>query len=682
MTEMSAAFRNRNIQSAHSAGPLGAEGAHRRGSRSDGSARGIRALRDHLEQIEEREIQIEGRYRRGEEAICLTREILLITKSQSSGAWMINSEIWPTLGVRGTAEEWLSSLLWRRTRMEPRRRNGGRRRGRIALQAETGFRSASSRPTAVCPLTAQVHPAVPRSQSRPDAEGEENTSAQASGPVCDMVEVIDNSLTLILHIQGQLGTANDLGTCGSYSCTSPERTVGTDASGAVVVASCVREELHTHPPPLRTSASAQSSSSASVCPSLQPRSSQLAQGRCVLAPPAQDGLPVGPDLAVLSAQAGPGAVGEEGEAHNAPADSGPVAREQELDGILAEGRLRVLCWNIEHKKHIQEIDELNERHWDVLCLQELHNDFQAGGHIVRRVRSHNGQVSTAVVVHKRLAPLLVRWGGVQAPWAILRLPGSSPPQTIGVASVYLPTHGRRSGADRPDEVWTRVLQGVEHDIREAQSLSSWTVIAGDRNTSNLAGVCKLSTSSEYQRAEANLKQKATSQERQGDESAQLSTARRTYWGVLKRRKARVLLPRGGFIPTFVPWNTAQEPKTLDYVAVSRQNGQEVKTEAILATAHHLLALHVSSPGFPAADSVEHDRFPDPMRYARLFRRRKVRRRWPDWREMHEGQLASLIPDVAWDTTVASLGIERRGKCYRGGCFRPGHGSGGGVSSRS
>lgn len=60
---------------------------------------------------------MEGHYRRGEEGIYMTKddwasETLLVTKSQTTGAWMINSELWPVeLGVRGSVEEWLASLL-------------------------------------------------------------------------------------------------------------------------------------------------------------------------------------------------------------------------------------------------------------------------------------------------------------------------------------------------------------------------------------------------------------------------------------------------------------------------------------------------------------------------------------------------------------------------------------------
>lgn len=136
--------------------------------------------------------------------------------------------------------------------------------------------------------------------------------------------------------------------------------------------------------------------------------------------------------------------------------------------------------------------------------------------------------------------------------------------------------------------------------------------------------------------------------------------------MLTRKKAKVLLPRGGFSATFTPWNTAQQPKMLDYVAISRQDTctapcsdlhfcLEVKREAVLATARHLLALHVSLPSCSAAvhsSSTPRARPRDPMHFAQLNRRRRVRRRWPEWREQHEGQLSSLIPDVVWNDPAA------------------------------
>lgn len=110
VTEMSAAFRTVNVQAAHSVGPLWAQRARsaEEAARTAPVARGVRVLRDHLEYMETREIQAEGHYRRDEESIYVTKddwasESLLITKSQTTGAWVINSELWPELGIRGSA---------------------------------------------------------------------------------------------------------------------------------------------------------------------------------------------------------------------------------------------------------------------------------------------------------------------------------------------------------------------------------------------------------------------------------------------------------------------------------------------------------------------------------------------------------------------------------------------------
>lgn len=118
VTEMCAAFRGRNIQTAHSAGPLWAQRARtaEEAARAAPVARGVRILRDHLEQVGERNILVEGHYRRGEEGIYMTtdnweNEHFLVIRSQSSGSWMISADIWPRMGVQGTAEKWLASLL-------------------------------------------------------------------------------------------------------------------------------------------------------------------------------------------------------------------------------------------------------------------------------------------------------------------------------------------------------------------------------------------------------------------------------------------------------------------------------------------------------------------------------------------------------------------------------------------
>lgn len=96
-------------------------------ARTAPTARGVRVLLDHFEQLDTREIQVEGHYRRCEESIDVSRddwrsESLLVTKSQTTGAWVINAELWPELGFLGAAEEWLAALLWRRSKGPPRRR--------------------------------------------------------------------------------------------------------------------------------------------------------------------------------------------------------------------------------------------------------------------------------------------------------------------------------------------------------------------------------------------------------------------------------------------------------------------------------------------------------------------------------------------------------------------------------
>lgn len=125
----------------------------------------------------------------------------------------------------------------------------------------------------------------------------------------------------------------------------------------------------------------------------------------------------------------------------------------------------------------------------------------------------------------------------------------------------------------------------------------------------------------------------------------------------------MLLPRGGFSATFVPCNTAQEPAILDYVAVSEHDSTRmqgdmrfvlvVQIAAVLATTHHPLALELRLPGQlgPEHGNNNQDN-KDPMRYAKLNRRRRVRRRWLGWRELTEGQLAAFVPAKAWSDPVA------------------------------
>lgn len=161
---------------------------------------------------------------------------------------------------------------------------------------------------------------------------------------------------------------------------------------------------------------------------------------------------------------------------------------------------------------------------------------------------------------------------------------------------------------------------AERDIREAQALSAPTVIADDWNTSNLGGPLQARHLSGASAGRGELEADSDFPSEAGRRVGAAFHRTEDVLGLLSRRRARILLPRGGFVPTFVPWNTAQQPKTLDYVAISEQrisrpedhpNSRgslrfilEVKTEAILATTHHLLALHIASPNSFQDDCVE------------------------------------------------------------------------------
>lgn len=82
-------------------------------------ARVVRLLREHLQEAGRQGAPtfcVEGHHRRLDEAMNVSQnnwasERALLVKNPDSGVWLIDSQLWRTLGLPGGAEEWLAGLL-------------------------------------------------------------------------------------------------------------------------------------------------------------------------------------------------------------------------------------------------------------------------------------------------------------------------------------------------------------------------------------------------------------------------------------------------------------------------------------------------------------------------------------------------------------------------------------------
>lgn len=290
------------------------------------------------------------------------------------------------------------------------------------------------------------------------------------------------------------------------------------------------------------------------------------------------------------------------------------------------GALSIVCWNVEGKSHLSDLDIPVA--WDILLLQEVSSSFTAPGHVLKRANGAAHRLAVAVVVHRRHAAKVTAWGGERFPHVYLQ------ELDMVVSSVYMPSISRSS------EEW-------EDAIRELRSLTSviaqrdaLLVVAGDFNASWLADSLG---SGAHERPLAVHRRMEESVQRASDLLSWLDD----------NRQFRIVVPEGGIRPTFVPYNIEQQSKVLDYIFCggSGQKKQRVRSlsvcdDWVLRTGHCALHLLVS---LCSHNDLPGERDPsDPMRYAKMNRRRKVRRKWPGWAEATPSQLSGLIPDAAWD----------------------------------
>lgn len=120
VTELIEALRTHQIRTDHSEECLWASRARSpaEAARKAPIARGVRLLLDWLAGQGHRVtpgLEVEGRYRRGEEAIYVTTNAwttdrALVTKNGAE-VWLIDHALWQAIQAPGEAEEWLAALL-------------------------------------------------------------------------------------------------------------------------------------------------------------------------------------------------------------------------------------------------------------------------------------------------------------------------------------------------------------------------------------------------------------------------------------------------------------------------------------------------------------------------------------------------------------------------------------------
>lgn len=180
------------------------------------------------------------------------------------------------------------------------------------------------------------------------------------------------------------------------------------------------------------------------------------------------------------------------------------------------------------------------------------------------------------------------------------------------------------------------LRQVTREVRQHQAL---LLLGGDFNASWLAEAIDIRASERPLRINRHL---APSMQRGADLLRWLDDD----------ALLRVVLPDGGLRPTFTPYSADQQAKILDYVFChgtpqrrSRVRALKVQSDWVLRTGRS--ALQVCITGLSALQAGGRRDVTDPLRFVKLNRTRRVRRRWPGWSESTPGQVSSLVPDATW-----------------------------------
>lgn len=202
-----------------------------------------------------------------------------------------------------------------------------------------------------------------------------------------------------------------------------------------------------------------------------------------------------------------------------------------------------------------------------------------------------------------------------------------------MSNVYLPSVSLSS------EEWEAAVEALHKVTRDAERWKALLILGGDFNASWLSDAI-----------DAQARDKPLAVHRRLEASMQRAADLLSWIDNIP--SLRVVVPEGGVQPTFVPYNSEQQPKVLDVVfcrgspqQTARVCSLVIRDDWALRTGHS--ALHLCVLGLPQIGEPSRRDPSDPMRYVKLNRKRKVRRKWPRWCESIPHQVSSLIPDAGW-----------------------------------
>lgn len=204
-----------------------------------------------------------------------------------------------------------------------------------------------------------------------------------------------------------------------------------------------------------------------------------------------------------------------------------------------EQHLRLICWNVEGKRRLDDSPLPNE--WAALLLQESSLYFEAAPHAWNTCLSHNQHTQAAVVVHHRLAPDITAWGGDVFPWIYFSR------WALALSSLYLPN------IDRTDTEWDDSIIHFHDVIGQMRASTCRVCFGGDLNASSLATLVGASHWGGGGAAGDAGDEFRGTIARSLNRSIDLED-------LLAAKQLVLLPPEGGVVPTFVPYNRDQKER--------------------------------------------------------------------------------------------------------------------------
>lgn len=228
--------------------------------------------------------------------------------------------------------------------------------------------------------------------------------------------------------------------------------------------------------------------------------------------------------------------------HLAESHGGESSLAQACD-VDPPSNLPLYTWNIEGKRDL--VDVSGDLDWDILCLQEVGDRFEAPGHILTRRSA--GCRSAAIAIHHRLAPYFAASDDLvpfPLAWFVMWN------MALTIVSVYLP-HQRSTLAS-----WSIAHAALvsQHAAIRQEHPQDVIMIGGDMNQDNLAATAV----------------RALPQNRPSASAAELESVD-TFLSWMRTVDLRLLCPTDGFQATWQQYGTEDDNHTwvLDYWCCSK-----------------------------------------------------------------------------------------------------------------